>query len=104
MSTKSFLVAAALTTVALAVPHRNKCRDVATYEGNPLADVQLYPDPYYVNEIETLAIPQIQDEGLVAAAKAVTKISTFQWLDKISKIDLLNSTLHEIRAANDAGA
>ncbi|KAF3359109.1 hypothetical protein VdG1_02671 [Verticillium dahliae VDG1] len=104
MSTKSFLVAAALTTVALAVPHRNKCRDVATYEGNPLADVQLYPDPYYVNEIETLAIPQIEDEELVAAAKAVTKISTFQWLDKISKIDLLNSTLHEIRAANDAGA
>ncbi|EEY23848.1 exoglucanase-6A [Verticillium alfalfae VaMs.102] len=106
MSTKSFLVAAALTTVALAVPHRNKCRDVATYEGNPLADVQLYPDPYYVNEIETLAIPQIEDEELVAAAKAVTKISTFQWLtsDKISKLDLLNSTLHEIRAANDAGA
>ncbi|KAM0329517.1 hypothetical protein ACHAQA_004826 [Verticillium albo-atrum] len=104
MTTKNFLVAAALTTAALASPHKHKCRDVAAYEGNPLADVQLFPDPYYVNEIETLAIPQIEDEELVAAAQAVTKISTFQWLDLISKIDLMNSTLHEIRAANDAGA
>ncbi|KAH6669624.1 exoglucanase-6A [Plectosphaerella plurivora] len=100
MSVMKFVVAAAaLSGGALA----KKCRPIASYEDSPFDGVQLRPDPYYVDEIENLAVPQLPAD-LVPAAKELAKVPTFQWLDKLDKLDLLNSTLHEIRAENDAGA
>ncbi|KAL2756546.1 glycoside hydrolase family 6 protein [Sodiomyces alcalophilus JCM 7366] len=101
MTAKNLFLTAALGTAALALPHH--CRSGA-YEGNPFADIQLYPDPYYVDEIQNIAIPQMNDTELIRKAEVVAGISTFQWLDIMDKIPLMNSTLHEIRAANNAGA
>lgn len=70
------VAAAALSTGAFA---KNKCRPVASYENSPFEGVQLRPDPYYVDEIENLAIPQLPAE-LVPAAEELKEISTFQWL------------------------
>jgi cellulose 1,4-beta-cellobiosidase len=76
MSVMKFVVAAAaLGGGALA----EKCRPVASYEDSPFEGVQLRPDPYYVDEIETLAIPQLPAD-LVPAAKELAKVPTFQWL------------------------
>lgn len=72
---KNILLAAALSTGALA----KKCRPVASYEDSPFEGVALRPDPYYVDEIENLAIPQLPEE-LVPAAEELAKVSTFQWL------------------------
>lgn len=77
MTAKSLLLTAALGTAALASPH--KCRSGA-YEGNPFDGIQLYPDPYYVDEIQNLAIPAMDDPELIRKAEAVAEISTFQWL------------------------
>jgi hypothetical protein len=50
-----------------------------SYEGNPFADIQMYPNPYYTNEIYTYAIPNMHDE-LAAQAARVAEVPTFQWL------------------------
>lgn len=52
---------------------------VASYEGNPLADRQLFINPTYVDEIKTLAIPQLTGELAEKAAK-VAEVPTFSWL------------------------
>jgi cellulose 1,4-beta-cellobiosidase len=100
MAMKKLVVAAALTSGAVASPI--KARD-GSYEGNPFAGIQLRPDPYFTDQIINDGIPALPEE-LKAAGEAVAEISTFQWLDKIDKIPLLNSTLHEIRAENEADA
>ena len=80
MTLKMLLAAAAIAQVALAAPGLiTRADEVSSYENNPFADIQLFPDPYYVDEIEKLAIPKLSSE-LAAKAEAVTKISTFQWL------------------------
>jgi cellulose 1,4-beta-cellobiosidase len=93
MAVNKISIAAILASGAFATP----------YEGSPFEGIQLRPDPYYVDSLVNEGIPNLPEE-LVAAGEAVAEISTFQWLDNIGKIDLLNSTLHEIRADNEAGA
>ena len=56
-------------------PHNN----TDSYNGNPFADIQMYPDPYYTNEIYTYAIPNMDDE-LASQAARVAEVPTFQWL------------------------
>jgi cellulose 1,4-beta-cellobiosidase len=94
MALKKIVVGAALTTGALAQD---------SYTGSPFEGIQLRPDPYYTDQLKEVGIPALPEE-LKAAGEAVLEIPTFQWLDNIGKIDLLNSTLHEIRADNEAGA
>ena len=77
MSAKTLAFVAALTSSVFAA--KAKCKPVASYEDSPFEGVQLRPDPYYLNELRTLAIPQLPEE-LVPAAEQLTKISTFQWL------------------------
>ncbi|WYZ44595.1 hypothetical protein EsH8_VII_001031 [Colletotrichum jinshuiense] len=101
MTFAHFLLAAALAPAALAGPIKN--RDIASYEGNPLADRQLFPNPYYADEIKTLAIPKLSGELAEKAAK-VAEVPSFAWLDTREKISLMNSTLAEIRKLNQEGA
>ncbi|KXH30517.1 glycosyl hydrolase family 6 [Colletotrichum simmondsii] len=95
------LLAAALAPTALATPL--KLRDVASYEGNPLADRQLFPNPYYTDEITNLAVPKLTGD-LAAKAAKVAEVPTFAWLDTREKISLMNSTLAQIRKLNQEGA
>nr|1OC5_A Chain A, CELLOBIOHYDROLASE II [Humicola insolens]1OC6_A Chain A, CELLOBIOHYDROLASE II [Humicola insolens]1OC7_A Chain A, CELLOBIOHYDROLASE II [Humicola insolens] len=77
----------------------------APYNGNPFEGVQLWANNYYRSEVHTLAIPQITDPALRAAASAVAEVPSFQWLDRNVTVDtLLVQTLSEIREANQAGA
>ncbi|KAF5518972.1 1,4-beta-D-glucan cellobiohydrolase CEL6A [Colletotrichum aenigma] len=96
-----FLLTAALTPAALAGPV--KARQVASYDGNPLADRQLFPNPYYADEIKNLAIPKMTGDLATKAAK-VAEVPSFAWLDTREKISLMNSTLAEIRKLNQGGA
>ncbi|KAH7317076.1 exoglucanase-6A [Stachybotrys elegans] len=96
-------LAIAATLAAGAFASKAKRAAAAAYEGSPFEGIQLRPDPYYLDELVNIAIPALPEE-LVPAAERLTEISTFQWLDNIGKIELLNSTLHEIRAENEAGA
>ncbi|TDZ33144.1 1,4-beta-D-glucan cellobiohydrolase CEL6A [Colletotrichum spinosum] len=96
-----FLLAAALAPAVIAGPL--KTRQTASYEGNPLADRQLFPNPYYTDEIKTLAIPKLSPELAEKAAK-VAEVPSFAWLDKREKISLMNSTLAQIRKLNQEGA
>ncbi|KAH0435442.1 glycosyl hydrolase family 6 [Colletotrichum camelliae] len=96
-----FLLAAALAPAALAGPV--KARQVASYDGNPLADRQLFPNPYYADEIRNLAIPKMTGDLATKAAK-VAEVPSFAWLDTREKISLMNSTLAEIRKLNQGGA
>ena len=80
MMLKFLLAALAVAETSFAAPGLTaRAEDVSAYENNPFADIQLFPDPYYVDEIEKLAIPKLSGE-LAAKAREVTKISTFQWL------------------------
>lgn len=77
----------------------------ASYNGNPFEGVQLYANNYYRSEVHTLAIPQITDPALKAAASKVAEVPSFQWLDRNVTVDtLLVQTLSEIRELNEAGA
>uniref|UniRef100_L2FZQ3 Glucanase n=1 Tax=Colletotrichum fructicola (strain Nara gc5) TaxID=1213859 RepID=L2FZQ3_COLFN len=75
----------------------------ATYTGNPFAGVDLYANSYYASEISTLAIPSLTPAQATAAAK-VAKVPTFMWMDTRAKVPLVDSTLADIRKANQAGA
>ncbi|KZL63240.1 glycosyl hydrolase family 6 [Colletotrichum incanum] len=101
MVVAQLLLAAVLAPAALASPL--KLRDVASYEGNPLADRQLFPNPYYADEIKNLAIPKLTGELAEKAAK-VAEVPSFAWLDTREKISLMNSTLAQIRKLNQEGA
>ncbi|KAF6835001.1 Cellobiohydrolase II [Colletotrichum musicola] len=74
----------------------------ATYTGNPFAGVDLWANSYYASEITTLAMPSLSPALATAAAK-VAKVPTFMWMDTRAKVPLVDSTLADIRAANQAG-
>nr|XP_036575920.1 Cellobiohydrolase II [Colletotrichum truncatum]KAF6782576.1 Cellobiohydrolase II [Colletotrichum truncatum] len=74
----------------------------ATYTGNPFAGVDLWANSYYASEISTLAIPSLSPALATAAAK-VAKVPTFMWMDTRAKVPLVESTLADIRRANQAG-
>ncbi|KAL2114653.1 hypothetical protein VUR80DRAFT_2633 [Thermomyces stellatus] len=76
---------------------------VASYEGNPFEGVAQSVNPYYYDEIYELAIPHMNG-SLAAKAKLVAEVPSFQWLDKIEKLELMSSTLASLRERNDAGA
>jgi len=51
--------------------------------GNPFTGVTLPANPYYVNEVTTLAIPALQASGktsLIPAAQAAAKVPSFYWM------------------------
>ncbi|KAI0117944.1 1, 4-beta cellobiohydrolase [Nemania sp. FL0031] len=71
----------------------------AVASGNPFSGVSMWANSYYASEISAYAVPT-----LGAGAAAVAKVPTFLWLDTRDKVDLMESTLADIRAANAKGA
>ena len=92
MAFQKLLFGTCLTSLALAAPNvswfptrqytnssTSSNSSVSSYSGNPFADVQMYPNPYYRDEINNLAIPNMTDD-LAGQAAQVAEIPTFQWL------------------------
>ncbi|PQE18271.1 putative 1,4-beta-D-glucan cellobiohydrolase C protein [Rutstroemia sp. NJR-2017a WRK4] len=76
----------------------------AAASGNPFVGKQLYVNPYYASEIQSIAIPSLTG-AMATKAAAVAKVPTFAWLDTASKVsELMAPFLANIRAANKAGA
>ncbi|KAK9780484.1 putative Glucanase [Seiridium cardinale] len=71
----------------------------ATWAGNPFSGVQQWANSYYASEVSAYAVPT-----LGAKAAAVAEVPSFMWLDTLSKTTLMDETLADIRAANQAGA
>ncbi|KAF3023167.1 Exoglucanase 2 [Neopestalotiopsis sp. 37M] len=71
----------------------------ATWSGNPFSGVAQWANNYYASEVTAYAVPT-----LGAKAAAVADVPSFMWLDTLSKTDLMEDTLADIRAANQAGA
>jgi len=71
--------------------------------GNPFAGKQIYANPYYASEVQSLAIPSLPS-SLVAKASAVAKIGSFVWLDTAAKVPTMDTYLADIKAKNAAGA
>ncbi|KAH9901712.1 carbohydrate-binding module family 1 [Xylariomycetidae sp. FL2044] len=70
----------------------------ASYTGNPFSGVQMWTNSYYASEVSEYAVPT-----LGAGALAVAEVPSFMWLDTLSKVDLMATTLADIRVANEAG-
>ena len=51
----------------------------ASVSGNPFAGKQIYANPYYASEINSIAIPSLP-ASLAPAASAVANVGTFVWL------------------------
>jgi cellulose 1,4-beta-cellobiosidase len=75
----------------------------ATWSGNPFSGVNLWANEYYSSEVHTLAIPKLSGAMATAAAK-VAEVPSFMWMDTFAKTPLMDKTLGDIRAANQAGA
>ncbi|KAI6085203.1 carbohydrate-binding module family 1 [Hypoxylon rubiginosum] len=71
----------------------------AAWSGNPFSGVAMWTNSYYASEVTAYAVPT-----LGAGAAAVAKVPSFMWLDTRDKVDLMATTLADIRAANKAGA
>ncbi|CAI4212844.1 unnamed protein product [Parascedosporium putredinis] len=111
-----FLAAAVLGTAALAVPleARQNCQTTWGQCGGarrlrhrhlvrqPLTGINMWANAYYSSEVHTLAIPSLTGT-LAAKASAVAKVPSFMWLDTQSKVPLMETTLADIRKANQAG-
>ncbi|KAK2759053.1 hypothetical protein FQN54_003152 [Arachnomyces sp. PD_36] len=93
---------AALSASVSASPtsHWNKVRANGT---NPFEGYAIIPDSYYVKEITEQAIPELSEE-LAAAAKKVTEVGTFYWMDTADKVPGIGEHLAEVQEKNAAGA
>jgi len=58
----------------------------------------MWANSYYASEVTKYAVPT-----LGAGAAAVAKVPSFMWLDTRDKVDLMETTLADIRAANAKG-
>ncbi|KAI1425259.1 1, 4-beta cellobiohydrolase [Xylaria sp. FL1777] len=71
----------------------------AVASGNPFSSVTMWANAFYASEVSAYAVPT-----LGAGAAAVAKVPSFMWLDTLAKVDLMETTLADIRAANANGA
>jgi len=63
----------------------------------------MWANAYYSSEVMSIAVPSLTGAQATAAAK-VAKVPSFMWIDTLSKVPLVASTLADIRTANQAGA
>ncbi|KAH8652054.1 1, 4-beta cellobiohydrolase [Xylariales sp. PMI_506] len=68
----------------------------ATWSGNPFTGVTQWANAYYASEVSAYAVPT-----LGAKAAAVAEVPSF--MDTYSKVALMETTLADIRTANQAG-
>ncbi|KAF4222349.1 hypothetical protein CNMCM5878_005631 [Aspergillus fumigatiaffinis] len=74
-----------------------------TASGNPFSGYQLYANPYYASEVNTLAMPSLPS-SLQPKASAVAQVPSFVWLDVAAKVPTMGTYLADIQAKNKAGA
>ena len=80
---KNMALVALLSLGVSALPTSEKLVERAS--GNPFSGYQLYPVPQYAQEIKQYAIPNLSS-SMAAAAKKVSKVGTFFWMDTASKV------------------
>lgn len=78
MATKRVLLAAVLSSAALAAPAVIQAR-VANYSGNPFEGVQQWANSFYAAEIANNSLTNLTGDMARQAAE-VAKVPTFQWL------------------------
>ncbi|KAI0814722.1 1, 4-beta cellobiohydrolase [Xylaria sp. FL0064] len=71
----------------------------AAASGNPFSGVTMWANNFYASEVSAYAVPT-----LGAGAAAVAKVPSFMWLDTLSKVSLMESTMADIKTANAGGA
>ncbi|KAF7586043.1 hypothetical protein BBP40_009641 [Aspergillus hancockii] len=75
----------------------------AAAAGNPFKGYQLFVNPYYKSEVETLAIPSMTG-SLAAKASAAANVPSFHWLDTAAKVPTMGDFFEKIKAKNAAGS
>ncbi|KNG82745.1 1,4-beta-D-glucan cellobiohydrolase C [Aspergillus nomiae NRRL 13137] len=85
------------------VPASSAPAPTATAGGNPFEGYDLYVNPYYKSEVESLAIPSMTGE-LAEKASAAANVPSFHWLDTTAKVPTMGEFLEDIKSKNDAGA
>ncbi|KAK7420799.1 hypothetical protein QQX98_002603 [Neonectria punicea] len=93
---------ATVTTSAGSATTNPPATGTAIASGNPFSGVDLWANDYYRSEVSNLAIPKLSGAMATAAAK-VADVPSFQWMDSFDHISLMEDTLVEIKAANQAG-
>ncbi|KAI1273876.1 1, 4-beta cellobiohydrolase [Xylaria sp. FL0933] len=71
----------------------------AAASGNPFSGLTMWANNFYASEVSAYAVPT-----LGAGAAAVAKVPSFMWLDTLSKVSLMESTMADIKTANAGGA
>ncbi|KAI1125849.1 1, 4-beta cellobiohydrolase [Nemania abortiva] len=98
-STTTTTKAATTTSATKTTSAATTTTGTAVASGNPFSGVSMWANSYYASEVSAYAVPT-----LGAGAAAVAKVPTFMWLDTRAKVDLMESTLADIKAANAKGA
>ncbi|RAL11544.1 glycoside hydrolase family 6 protein [Aspergillus homomorphus CBS 101889] len=75
----------------------------AAISGNPFSGYQLYANPYYKSEAESLAIPSMS-ASLAAKASTAAEVPSFYWIDTADKVSTMGTYLKDIKVQNAAGA
>jgi len=78
-STKAPTTVAPTSTKASTTASGSSPTTTAAVAGNPFAGKQIYANPYYASEINSIAIPSLP-ASLAPAASAVANTGTFVWL------------------------
>jgi cellulose 1,4-beta-cellobiosidase len=82
MASMRLLLATLLGRAAFAVPIGELAdapENVASYAGNPFADVRMWPNAFYADQINKQAIPKMTGQWAEKAA-LVAKVPSFQWM------------------------
>ncbi|KAF2670881.1 Eurofung [Microthyrium microscopicum] len=84
---KSTLVSAALLSVASAAPAEQSTQNATAFlaGGNPFAGASVYANTFYSKRVEA-AIPKLASGLSADKAKAVAKIPSFFWMDKLERV------------------
>lgn len=53
--------------------------EAAAFTGNPFAGVQMWPNRFYAEQVQRLALPRMSGEARRKAEK-VAKVPSFQWM------------------------
>ncbi|BAE64227.1 unnamed protein product [Aspergillus oryzae RIB40] len=85
------------------VPASSGPAPTATAGGNPFEGYDLYVNPYYKSEVESLAIPSMTG-SLAEKASAAANVPSFHWLDTTDKVPQMGEFLEDIKTKNAAGA
>ena len=80
LSSALLLAAAAQAAVVMVSPQQPEpAAATATYTGNPLEGMQMWPNRFYAEQVRQLALPRMSGEARRKAEK-VAMVPSFMWL------------------------